>query len=183
MTVDEIFRDISKHQLTGVMFHDQMTDYFDFLNLHGYKKMQEYHAQEEMKGFRKIHTYFLNHFNKLVRDSSFENPKAIPEGWYEHKRQDVDVNTKRNAVKDAFNKWAKWESDTKKFYSEMYKALCDLNEIAAAQKVLCLVEDVDDELKWVERKQIELKSTDYAVDFIIDEQTYYFEFYKQKMCD
>lgn len=183
MTVEEIFKDISKHQLIGVMFHDQMTDYFDFLNLHGYKKMSEYHAQEEMKSFRKIHSYFLNHYNRLIKESEFNNPNVIPDSWYEHKRQDVDINKKRQAVRDAFAKWAKWEQETKTFYSQKYKELCELNEIAASQKVLCLVEDVDNELKWVERKQIELQSTDYAIDFIIDEQTYYFEFYKKKMCE
>jgi len=29
---------------------------------------------------------------------------------------DVDVNTKRNAVKDLMDKWVKWERDTKKLY-------------------------------------------------------------------
>lgn len=181
MTVDEVFQEVSKHQLIGVMFHAQMTDYFDFLNLHGYKKMSEYHAVEEMKSYKDIHSYVLNHYNKLIRDSAFENPNVIPEGWYEHVRQDVDINTKRQSVKDAFIKWAEWEKGTKAFYSEMYKELCNQNEVAAAQRILNLVEDVDTELKWVERKLIELSSTDYSMEFIIDEQTYYFEFYKNKM--
>ena len=180
MTVEEIFKELSERAIKGVMFHDNMTDYYDFLNLHGYKKMSEYHARSEMKGLRSLHTYYLNHYNKLVLDSQFDSLDVIPKSWYDHTRLDVDINTKRQAVKESFAKWVEWERGTKALYSQMYKELCDLGEVASAMKIAEFVKDVDHELKWVERKQIELQSADYAMDFIIDEQQYYFEFYKKK---
>lgn len=183
MNVDEIFMKLSEHAIRGVMFHENMTDYFDFLNLHGYKRMSEYHACCEMKGMRKLHTYYLNHYNKLIKESKFEGGGVIPEKWYQHTRQDVDMNTKRSAVKEGFTKWRDWEKETKKLYSDMYKELTELGEIASAMKVAEYVEDVDKELKWVERKLIELQSTDYSIQFIIDEQQFYHEFYKKKMSE
>lgn len=93
------------------------------------------------------------------------------------------MNTKRNAVKEGFTKWRDWERETKRLYSEWYKELSDLGEIASAMKVAEYVEDVDKELKWVERKLIELQSTDYSIQFIIDEQQFYHEFYKKKMAE
>lgn len=50
-------------------------------------------------------------------------------------------------------------------------------------KLSICIEDVDKELKWVERKLLELQSSDYAMDFILDEQQYYHEFYKKKMAE
>lgn len=182
MEVNEIFQGLVDHALTGVMLHSQMAQYFDFLNLHGYKKMSMYHAKAELCNLDKIKAYYLNHYNKLIKEH-FNDPGAIPEGWYEHVRQDVDINTKRQAVRDGFTKWKDWEKDTKKYYSDMYKELCDIGEVAAAMKLSCCVEDVDKELKWVERKLLELQAADFGMDFIIDEQSFYHEFYKKKMAE
>ena len=38
MTVDEIFSKLSGHMIKGLMIHDQMSDYYDFLSLRGYKR-------------------------------------------------------------------------------------------------------------------------------------------------
>lgn len=182
MESHEIFQGLIDHSLKGVMLHSQLAQYFDFLNLHGYKKMSTYHAKMELCSLNKMKAYYLNHYNRLIKEH-YEDPNAIPEGWYEHVRQDVDINTKRQAVKDGFTKWRDWEKDTKKYYSDMYKELNEIGEIASAMKLSICIEDVDKELKWVERKLLELQSSDYAMDFILDEQQYYHEFYKKKMAE
>lgn len=33
MTLDEIFSELSAHFIKGLMFHDQMSNYFDFLHM------------------------------------------------------------------------------------------------------------------------------------------------------
>ena len=180
MNIEEIFKDISQRFLRGVMFHDYMVDYFNFLNLHGYKRMHEYHAKHEMKGFRKLHRFYIDHYNKLVPDIRFENEEYIPSSWYQYTRQDVDANTKRNAVKEAFEKWESWESETKKYYEQMYKELLDIGEVDSAKKLCAMVEDVSEELKWVQRKRIDLSSADYSIDYILGEQNFYHDFYKKK---
>ena len=35
MTVEEIFSDLSKHMIEGLMAHSQLSDYFGFLGLEG----------------------------------------------------------------------------------------------------------------------------------------------------
>lgn len=92
----------------------------------------------------------------------------------------MDINTKRNAVKLAFEKWETWEKDTKKYYEQMYKELLDLDEIASARKVGEIIEDVTDELKWVQRKKLDLMSADYGIGYILGEQQHYHDFYKEK---
>lgn len=180
MTVEEIYQGLSERKLRGVMMHNYLVDYFDFLNLHGYKRMQEYHAEHEMKGFRKLHRYYIDHYNKLVPDIKFENEEYIPASWYQHTRQDVDINTKRNAVKSAFEKWEKWEAETKKYFEEMYDELCEIGDYASACKVAKMIKDVSCELKWVQRKRLDLMGADYEMGYILGEQKYYHDFYKKK---
>ena len=59
MTVSEIFNAISNHQIEGIMLHGQMADYFDFLSLHGFKRMQEYHYLDESTCMRSVHRYYI----------------------------------------------------------------------------------------------------------------------------
>ena len=181
MNVEEIYRDLSSHMLTGVMVHEQLSDYYDFLNLHGYKRCHEYHAKLEMKSYRKLHRYFINHFNRLIEEDVFQNPDVIPSSWYRYTRQDVDTNTKRNAVKTAIEKWVSWEEESKTLYEKMYKELMDIGEVAAANKISCLIHDTDCELKWARRKHINLVASDYSIAYILGEQDHLHDWYKKKM--
>ena len=45
MTVEEVFQQLSQRSIRGVMVHSYFVDYFNFLNLHVYKIMSEYHAK------------------------------------------------------------------------------------------------------------------------------------------
>ena len=49
----------------------------------------------------------------------------------------------------------------------MYKELCDLSEIAAANKIKWYICAVDDELKHAEKKLIKLETIDYNINTII----------------
>lgn len=180
MTIEEVFNGLSERQIKGVMFHSYLIDYFNFLNLNGYKRMSEYHAEHEMKSFRKLHRYYIDHYNRLIPDIKFTNEEVIPSSWYQYTRGDVDISTKRKAVKEAFDRWHEWEAGTKKYYETMYKSLFDLGEFASALKVTKMIKDVDKELKWVCRKKLELESADYGIGHILGEQKFYHDFYKKK---
>ena len=43
MTIDEIFAELGAHMIKGLMIHNQMMVYYDFLYLPGYSKCHEYH--------------------------------------------------------------------------------------------------------------------------------------------
>lgn len=181
MTVEEIFKSLSSHMIKGVMIHEQMADYYDFLNLHGYKRMHEYHMHCEMKSLRKLHRYFINHYNRLIEEGSFDNPDIIPSSWYRYTRQEVDTGTKRTAVKNGIEKWVSWEEETKDLYEKMYNELIALGEVAAAKKICCLIHDVDCELKWAQRKHIDLVASDYSISFILGCQDRLHDWYLEKM--
>ena len=181
MEINEIFRDISAHLIKGIMLHDQLADYYDFLNLHGYKRCHEYHAQCEMMAYRRLHRDFINHYNRLIEDQQVSSPDAIPASWYRYTRQDVDTNTKRQAVKSGIEKWVAWETETKAMYERMHSALMELGEVGAAKKICCCLMSTEKELKWAQRKHIDLVTADYDIGYILGQQDHLHDWYKDKM--
>lgn len=166
MTVNEVFEKLDAHMKEGIMFHDNMANYYDFLDMMGFKRMHEYHFFCEAAAMRGLNRYFINHFNALINSDVKARSDAIPSAWYTHIRRDIGTNTKRTAVKSAMEAWRSWEEDTKKLYESCYCDLCKLEEVAAACKVKELIEDVDMELKTADRLYIKLQSIDYDLPTI-----------------
>lgn len=176
----EIFNKISARQIKAIMKHQQWADIFDFLGLNGEKRWQEYRALSEFVEMRGIHRYALNHCNKLIQNISVDVVNEIPSNWFNYTRLDVDNETRKNYVKKIYEDWFKWETETKGFLEEQFKTLTENHKIADANKVNCLIEDVDQELKHLTRKLIEYKAVNYDLDYIMYCQPEMHEYYKQK---
>lgn len=181
MVVEEIFTELKAHMLEGMVFHDQMARYYDFLNLKGYKRCHEYRYFEETLGYRRLCRYFMNHYHTFIPYAEMKDPKAIPDNWYRYTRQEVDNGTKRSAIKTGIEKWVSWEKETKHLYQEMYHELMNIGEVAAAQKIGCYVCDVDCELKHAERKHLDLEAIGYDLTTIVLEQPELHEKYRKKL--
>ena len=180
MTDLEIFAKISDRQVKALMFHTQMADYFDFLGLNGLKRVHEYQYLEESTEMRGVHRYVLNHLNKLVPESKIESFSVIPSGWYAYKRNEVDTNTRKQAVKEAMQKYYEWEEETLYIYEQAFKEMADLGKIAYTNKIMDLITKVDCELKKVCRCLLKYKAVDYDMTFIMQEQPELHEKYKEK---
>lgn len=170
MELKEIYSKIAEHMVNGMMLHDQLANYYDFLGLKGYKRCHEYHFLAETLNYRSLNRYFINHHNMLIPETRFDNKSAIPDNWYMHVRQDVDMATKRDAVKTALVKWVEWERETKQFYEQMYQELMDIDEVASACKIKEFILDVDQELKKAERYHLNKEAVNYDMSVIIEEQ-------------
>lgn len=181
MELKEIYSKLSEHMIQGMMFHDQMSNYYDFLGLQGYKRCHEYHFLAETLNYRSLCRYFINHHNMLIPETRFDNTSVIPEGWYSHVRGDVDVATKKNAVKTGLTKWVEWERETKRLYQQMYQELMNIGEVASACKIKCFIADVDCELKKAERYWLNKEAIEYNMESIISEQKSKHRKYKEKM--
>lgn len=181
MTVEEIYSKLASHMIQGLMTHEQLANYYDFLGLKGYKRCHEYHYLDETCNYRKLCRYFINHHSKLIPESDVDNPEIIPSNWYRYERQDVDNGTKVNAIKNGITLWVNWEKETKKLYEEMYEELININEVASAMNLKMFICGVDEELKCAERKFLDLKAIDYSLEVIIPAQHEIHEKYKKKM--
>lgn len=181
MEVSEIFSELSAHFIKGLMLHDQMADYYDFLSLRGYKRCHEYHFKAESCNYRKLHRYYLNQYNKLIKEIRVDDPKVVPDSWYNYYRKDVDVNTKRNSIKAAISRWVDWEEDTLAKLCNAQRDLYDLSEVASALFLDEFIKDVECELKHAKRKLIELSDVEFDLSYILQEQKCIHDKYKKKL--
>jgi hypothetical protein len=162
------------------MIHAEMADYYDFLNLAGFKRLHEYRFFDECAELRGMHRYFINHLGGLLDSSNVSRETVIPRSWANVTRSNVGNSTRREAVKSGFETWVSWETETKRMFEGCYSSLCDLGEIAAACKIRELVAGTDDELKRAERLSLSLKSCDYDMTYIVEIQDELHERYKRK---
>ena len=167
--------------IKGMMTHEQLANYYDFLGLEGYKRCHEYHYLAETCAYRGLCRYFINHHDKLIPYRDVDNPEVIPSAWYDHVRSDVNPSTKKNAVRTGLTSWVEWERETKKLYERMYKELMDIDEVASACKIKELIHDVDHELKKAERYWLNKEAIGYDLTAIVEEQRKKHNKYKRKL--
>ena len=168
MTIEEIYNKIASHMIEGVMYHSEFAKACDFLGLWGFAKCHMHHQFEEEKNYCCLSHYYATHCFKLLKVDNIPRPEVIPESWYKYSTYDVDVGTKRNAVKEMFAKWMEWEKTTKNFYEEMRHELTEINELDAAMQIDCYIRDVSKELCHVEKKIIKLETLGYDIGAIIN---------------
>lgn len=181
MTIEEIYSKISAHMIEGMMTHEGLANYYDFLGLHGFKRVSEYYYIGETINHRRLNRYFINHHGKLIPEERVDNPVVIPESWYKYRREDVDTQTKRNAVKAGIERWVTWERETKTFLEEMCNQLYSIDAVADSIYIKSFICDVDKELKKAERCWIKMLSCNYDIIYILDLQDELHEKYKKKM--
>lgn len=180
MTIAEIYSAMSNQLIQGMMFHEQMSNYYDFLGLNGYKRCHEYQFLTETNAYRKVNRYYINHHNRLIPDTKVQVSNVIPESWYRYERDEVDVNTKRNAVKSGLQKWIEWEQSTKTLFCTLRQEICMLQEYADLIIIDELIADVDCELKKAQRYMLTKKALDFSIDNIIADQDVMHHKYKKK---
>ena len=156
MEVSEIFARLKAHMLEGLVFHDEMVRYYGFIHCDDLKKEHECHYEDETGGYRKLGEYYMRHYNMLIPTEPMERPDVIPESWYRYARQDVDTQTRNNAMRVGMKKWVEWERATKQLYQDMWVELTGLGEIASACMLEHYIRDVDGELKCAEEKLMSL---------------------------
>ena len=180
-SVESIFSEINARMIAALMFHDQMVDYFDFLGMKGYKRLHEYQYFSESLERKKLNQYYINHHNKLIPDIYTGQVAMIPENWQTANRISVGKSTKQKGIEDGFNQYHEWESETKSLYEHYSVKLREMGAVADAIMVENLVEDVDKELKKLERIIVDLISSGYDMIYITESQQRIHNKYKAKM--
>lgn len=180
MTSPEILKEISSHQIIGIMLHHDMMVCYDFLGLRCFKRMHEYHMFKEMAENDGVNRYCINHLNKIIIDDNLVPYFEIPKSWVNENRMSINNSNKKSYIQSMFKKWHEWEKNTKELYSKKYIELLDLEEPATAKKVMCLVEEVDKELKCLERWILKLEAIEYDLKIISSFEEKVHDEYKKK---
>lgn len=180
-SAESIFSEINARMIAALMFHDQMSDYFDFLGMKGYKRLHEYQYFAESLERKKLNQYYINHHNKLIPDIYSGQVTMIPENWQTANRISVGKSTKQKGIEDGFNQYHEWESETKNLYEHYSSRLREMGAVADAIMVEKLVEDVNSELKKLERIIVDLISSGYDMVYITESQQRIHDKYKAKL--
>lgn len=215
-----LYSELINRMKQGVEMHEQLADYYSFLNLPGYQKCHEYQMLCELLTYRKAKDQYLKEYNQLVQPSYMANNtltnmsnnggnnngtnsnnntnnmnnmgnmmnnnrnyanNIIPANWYNYTRYDVDSGTKRSAVKEGFKKWLDYEKETKQYLSRMAQYLEQNNEREAAKKLDHLIEHVEKEIETAEDKMMNLESTGYDMNYILQQQEELQQHYANKI--
>lgn len=179
MTNEEIFSQLATHMTKGLMVHNQIAIAFGFLNLCGYQKCHEYHFYEESKNYRELHNYYLMHFHKIILENEIEKPQIVPNSWLRYTSFDVDINTKREAIRELMKKWIEWEEEAKKLFEVSYKELYNNMAFAPAMLIKTLLLDTTEELAIAQKQLINLESMNYDMTQIISEQESLYKKYNE----
>lgn len=180
-SVESIFSEINARMIAALMFHDQMSDYFDFLGMKGYKRLHEYQYFSESLERKRLNQYYINHHNKLIPNIYTGQVAMIPENWQTANRISVGKSTKQKGIEDGFNQYHEWETETKSLYEHYSVKLRENGAVTDAIMVERLVEDVDKELKKLERIIVDLISSGYDMVYITESQQRIHDKYKAKM--
>lgn len=193
--LQQLYSELIDRMKQGVEMHEQLADYYGFLNLPGYQKCHEYQMLCELLTYRKAKDAYMKEYNQLVPISNMMNGMAnmaanngmnnmnngnnngnynyrevIPQTWYKYTRYDVDSGTKRTAVKDGFKKWVDYEKDTKQFLTNMVQRLEQQNDRESARKLDYLIDHVQKEIETAEEKMMALENSGYDMNYILQQQ-------------
>ena len=146
MTTEEIFSLLDERGIGGMMFHQQMADYYDFLNTPDYAYTHNERFKEESESLRDLHHHYISHYCKLIPQNRVVDPKAIPDGWQRYSKMDITKADRMKYIAQGFEKWIAWEKDTKDIYSKCYTELLSNKEYTMANCILRRIEDVDHEI-------------------------------------
>lgn len=181
MAYSDIFSELSAHFIKGMMVHDQMANYYDFLSLRGYKRYHEYQFKHDSCNYRKLNRFYINHYNKLIAEKPVSDPNIIPETWYRYSREDVDPATKKTVIKAGISEWIRWETATLAKLQQAQLDLYDDGEVASAMLINKFIKDVEKELKCAKRTQLDLTAVDYDMCYILDMQKPIHDKYKSML--
>lgn len=176
-----IFSEISKHMIEATMYHEEMTNYYDFLGLKGFKRMHEKQLYSELIGRRKLHSYFVSAENKLIPSpTSIDTVARIPAEWYNYSRKDVDGDVVLRNTEKSLKEYREWEHETLELFEGFAKELLEHGHIAHYEFVKCYVKDVAYELKRLDKLIQSLTEVEYDVIYIVEIQKEMHDSFKEK---
>lgn len=147
MAVDDIISNAATHCIEGVMFHAEMSKWYDFLGCPRYSNEHWGHCLSELKAYKKLQHAYLCVTGKQVSVGALNTESPIPVEWRDKDDSEVTKQNLDELVPKGFEAWRKWELDTSKLYSDLYFQLVDEHEHKLAELLFWMSNDADMERK------------------------------------
>ena len=164
MTCQEAMLAIIKRQTEGLMYHDEMTDYYTFLNLGLLKKIHRRQTEEELRALQKVKCDFITAFG-VFPDYDITDPKAIPASWMQKTSDEADEPSLKILIQANLMKYLQWEEETCKIYKASAKTLKENMNFHLHREVCEMIEDVQKEIHEIKELQSEAMLYDYCPSY------------------
>lgn len=148
MNVMDIISAAVRHMVEGLMFHDQMMQFFLYLGMPGLARLQEKRYLDESRAMAELQQYAIRAYGMIASDSGTSARDYIPSTWRDSPRNLVDLRGTEDA-RVALETWEGWEADTRKLYGQLYFQAGEIRDAAASERLAELVRDADKEHRFV----------------------------------
>lgn len=160
MPCEEAQLKIIQRQTEGLMFHDEMADYFCFLHLDILKKLHEHQEEEELENLRKAKKHYIKTFGKLPMYRAID-PDVIPPDWYSRTSSDITENDLKVLIRRGMEMYMTWEKDTLEIYKREAGIFKEHMNFRLHREALEMIEDVQEEIYKLSEMLIDAASYDY----------------------
>lgn len=180
----EILEQVAKRKLNILMIFSEISDIFNLLNLHGYKRKYEYKKLKEEKEFLHLKKWIIEKHG-AIPNLGFQlrkeiNPfKVATVG----RREKILKETKQKIIAEIFTELSGFLEETLRLYEEAFAALSEKGCISDSIKISEFIEKIEKHIKKTKREWIRLNDVGYSLEFIYEFQKSMHDKYKEKMSE
>lgn len=120
-TIEKLYQLIANHQLTGVMFHTEASQYLRFLGLKNLAELQHNQALDEWQDLECTEDTYLQRHGLMLVPAAENYDKLTPAEALSTKVQTVGREFKRKTLSHFIERWTDWENETEVLYSTAVK--------------------------------------------------------------
>lgn len=166
----DIFREVKNRQLYAIMLHSQAIEYFKLLGLKGFEEMHKYQHLSERMDYQKTNDKYFDEYGMILEEAHTLNPKVIPSDWYGCSKYDVTSSIRQRGVKDFFDEYLEWESQSKRAYEHYAHIFIEKGEICNSEYMTCLAKDTACELSCLDHYRLEMSMCSYDAEVVLGMQ-------------
>ena len=155
---------VIQRQTEGLMYHDEMTDYYAFLHLNVLKKLHHKQTKEELSTLRELKCDYIETFESLPYYIA-NDPKVIPVEWKNRSSSDVDETSLKILIKNSLEEYLSWEKETCEIYKQMAQVFKDNMHFYLYRKMCDFIEEVQKEIHKVQNLIVNAASYDYCPSY------------------
>lgn len=145
MSCKDALLTIIQRQTEGVMYHDQMTDYYAFLHLDDLKHFHHERTKEELCSLRKAKCDYIKVFESIPFYVT-NNPQKIPLDWKTKTTASIDESSLKILLQKSLEDALAWERETCQIYKEAAKVFKEDMNFYLYKETCKMIEEVQNEI-------------------------------------
>lgn len=164
MTCKEAMLKIIKRQTEGLMYHDEMTDYYTFLHLGILKDLHQKQTKDELKSLRQAKCLFISAFGMLPFYSATD-PRVIPMEWLNKSNIEIDDSSLKLLIQTSLAGYLTWEEETCEIYKASAKEFKENMNFPLYREACKMIEEVQEEICKINEMILDAALYDYCPSY------------------